>query len=383
MRLQLILAALVLGALAGRARAQDAEHPTEVGVDTLVYTDTDNVIVSSTTAGAQAKLDDDGSEVHASALVDAVTAASVDVITEATPRFTEVREEADVGGSWAHGTWIPSARYRFSHEPDYLSNGAGLRLQHRLGTDTTIDGGYDLTYDLVSRSGTPLAIFQRTLVTHAADLSLSQVIDDKTVVRVAYSLTAQSGYLEKPYRYVPLFDAAGVAAASADGMTLGLDTFGRYRLPERPAEEVPDLRLRNALAVRAVRWVDLIGGAIRGDYRLYLDDWGIRSHTGELSVRRERDRREWSLTERLYEQTAADFWRRTYVVEDGAIPRYRTVDRDLSHFVANTAELGFHDQYDRWSWYATAGVMYTKYFDYLFLDHRFAILAGAGVKVDL
>lgn len=385
MRLQLTIV-LVMACAAGAARAQDdgeGERTTQVGVDTLLYTDTDNVIVESTTVGAKATLDDNGSEVHAAALVDAVTAASVDVITEATPRFSEIREEADAGGSWAIGDWLPSAHYRYSHENDYLSNGGGVRVDRRLGPDTTIEGSYDLVYDLVRRSGTPASVFSQTLTTHAGELSISQVIDPQTVVRAAYSFTAQSGYLEKPYRYVPLFDAAGVAAATAQGMTLGLDNFSQFRLPERPPENVPDLRLRHAIALRAIRWVDALRASARADYRLYLDDWGVRSHTGELALRFERGPREYALTERLYEQTAADFWRRVYVVEDGTIPQYRTVDRDLSHFVASTTELGFTTKYERWSWYATAGVMYTRYFDYLFLEHRYALLAGGGVKVDL
>src|SRR4029079_9690469 len=108
--------------------------------------DTDNTIVSSSRLGAAAKLDDEGSEVHAAAIADAVTAASFDVLTEATPRFSEVRTEADVGGSYALGVWIPSMHYRFSREADYVSNGGGLRVQRKLGADSTIELGYDLTY---------------------------------------------------------------------------------------------------------------------------------------------------------------------------------------------------------------------------------------------
>jgi Protein of unknown function (DUF3570) len=375
--------ALALAAVFAPAAPARADDPTRLGFDTLLYTDTDNVIVSSSSVAASAPLDDDGSEIHAKALVDAVTAASVDVISEATPRFTEVREEADVGGSWARGAWLPSAHYRFSHEPDYLSNGGGVRTERRLGPDTTIAGGYDLTYDLVRRSGTSAGVFSRPLTTQSADLSLSQVLDPATVVRIAYSFTAQSGYLEKPYRYVPLFDAAGLDAAAAAGMSLGLDDFGRFRLPERPPEEVPDLRLRHALAVRLVRWIDALDASVRADYRLYLDDWGVRSHTGELGVRFTFGDHELSLSNRIYEQTAADFWRRVYVVTPGTIPQYRSVDRDLSHFVGDTTELGFDSRHETWSWYVHGGVMYTRYFDYLFLDSRVAVMLGGGLQVPL
>jgi hypothetical protein len=359
MRLQLIAATIALSAFDARAE----RPPIDLSFDTLFYTDTDNTIVSSSRVGAAAKLDEEGSEVHAAAVADAVTSASVDVVTEATPRFTELRTEADVGGAYAIGAWLPSAHYRYSHEPDYLSNGGGVRTERKLGPDATLELGYDLTYDLVRRSGTPPSVFERPLTTHSADASFSQVIDRATVVRVAYSFVGQDGYMAKPYRYVPLFDPSGL------------------RLPTKPPENVPDVRLRQALAVRAIRYLAAITGSVRGDYRFYLDDWGIRSHTVELAVRAARGDRELDLTERLYEQTAADFWRRTYVVLPGTIPQYRSVDKELSHYVSTTTTLDFRDRHGTWSWYLTAGALYTRYFDFLFLDNRLALLAGGGIVV--
>ena len=379
MRLQLIAIAVVAGA-AAPARAD--HPPVSLGLDTLLYSDDDNVIVSSTRAGASAKLDDAGSEVHAAAVADAVTAASVDVITEATPRFTELRKEADLGGAYALGAWLPALHYRFSDEPDYISNGGGARVDRRVGDDATIEAGYDLTYDLIRRSGTSPDVFERTLATHSADASFSQVIDRETVVRLAYSFVGQDGYLAKPYRYVPLFAPATIAAEDG-GAAIGLDNFGALRLAERPPENVPGVRLRHALAARVLRYLPSLRGSVRADYRGYLDDWGVRSHTGEAALRVAFGARELALTERVYEQTAADFWRRTYTVDDGTMPVYRSVDRELSHYASEMTTLDFTSRHDGWSWYATASVMYTRYFDFLVLDGRLAILAGGGIKVEL
>jgi hypothetical protein len=371
MRLQLIAAVLAIGTVDARAD----RPPVDLSFDTLLYTDTDNTIVSSSRVGAAAKLDDNGSEVHAAAVADAVTSASVDVITEATPRFSELRTEADVGGSYAIGTWLPSAHYRYSHEADYLSNGGGVSALRKLNADSTIEASYDFTYDLVRRSGTPPSIFERTLATHSAEVSWSQVIDRATVVRLAYSFVGQDGYMAKPYRYVPLFDPA----VGAMGTSITIDNYGQLRLPERPPENVPDVRLRQAFAARAIRYLPWLSGSVRGDYRLYLDDWGVRSHTGELGLRAALGDRELALTERLYEQTAADFWRRTYVVEAGTMPQYRSVDKELSHYLSSTTTLDFRDRHGTWGWYLTAGAMYTRYFDFLFLNSRVALLAGGGI----
>ena len=158
MRLQLSLAALLLIAgcgCAGRARE------THVRLDTMLYHDSDHVDVISPQVAAAAALDDEGGSVSATAVVDVVTAASVDVVTEATPGFTEVREEGDLRVAKRVGTWLPGARYRYSHEPDYVSHGGGLSFEERLGgADTTLTGSLDLTHDTVGRHGTERASFR-------------------------------------------------------------------------------------------------------------------------------------------------------------------------------------------------------------------------------
>jgi hypothetical protein len=255
-------------------------------------------------------------------------------------------------------------------------------LEHRLGHDATLRLGYDLTVDRVMRSGTDPGVFSEDLVTHSADASLTQVVDPRTVVRVAVSWIGQFGYLEKPYRYVPLFDAAGLAAAEAAG-GLDLDNFGRYRLAERPGENVPDTRLRYALAVRGLRYLPAFAASLRLDYRLYLDDWGMSAHTGELALRKEWGKHELAVSDRLHWQGSVDFWRRAYLVADDQLPVYRSVDKELSRQLTDTLELGYTNRHDRWSWYARGGLMYTRFFDYLFLDSRVALISELGLRLDL
>jgi hypothetical protein len=357
-----------------------ADEPVTLTFDTMFYSDTDNVIVVSPQVGARAQVDDRGGEVAARVTVDVVTAASVDVITEATPRFTETREEVNLSGSHAFGPWLPSAHYRFSHEPDYVSHGGGVAVERRLGYDTTLSLGYDLTLDTVERSGTPSDVFSEPLTTHSFDASVTQVLGPRTVVRLAYSLVGQNGYMEKPYRYVPLFDQAGIDAAAADGVTLDADTFGDYRLAERPPEEVPDRRLRQALAVRFLRYLPSLSASARLDYRFYLDDWGMTAHTGELGARVATRIGEVALVNRLHWQSAVDFWRREYVVAPGTVPQYRTVDRELSTYLTDTVELGWTRSFGRLSVYGRAAAMFTRFYDFMFLDARTALTVEAGLR---
>jgi hypothetical protein len=377
-----VAAVVFVAALIAPAAAR-AGPPITLTFDTMFYSDTDNVIVVSPQVGARARLDDRGGEVAVRATVDVVTAASVDVITEATPRFTETREEANVSISRALGEWLPSARYRFSIEPDYLSNGGGVAVERRAGYDTTLSLGYDLTVDTVGRSGTSFEAFSRALTTHSVDASVTQVLGPRTIVRFAYSFVGQDGYMEKPYRYVPLFDQAGIDAARADGVALDASTFGGYRLAERPPEEVPDTRLRQAFAVRLLRFLPSVTASARLDYRFYLDDWGMTAHTGEVGVRFVTRLGELSVVDRLHWQSEVDFWRREYVVTEGTVPLYRSVDRELSRYVSDTLELGWTWTKGRLTLYGRAAAMYTRFYDFMFLTDRTAVLTTAGLRWDL
>ena len=393
MRLQLIGAGVIL--LASSAAAAQEDSDWTIASDSLVYGDTDNVVVLSPQLTVRRALDDEGGEAGARVVVDVISAASVDVVSQASTRFNEVRTEADLSIAKAFGDYLPGLGYRYSHEPDYESHQARGSLRMRLGTPDSVLGlEYGLTADRVGRTGTPSSVFSESLTTHAATASLTQVLGRRTIVRATYSLTLQRGYMEKPYRFVPLFDAAGLAMAEADGVTLDLDSFDRYRLDARPPEEVPDSRQRHAVGLRALRFVDAINAALELDYQLYIDDWGVVAHVLEPSYRRigESDVRLFGARlgrlglgayARLYRQSSAEFWERAYVVEDGQIPRLRTVDRELSSYLSATGGVRLEWRRDSISGYLDGSAMVTRYDDFLYLDDRLALVALGGFRWQL
>lgn len=377
MRLQLSAALLLLGHLA-EARA---DEPNALSFDTLVYSDTDNVLVVSPQVAARRALDDEGGEATARAVVDVISAASVDVVTQATPGFTEVRREADLAASYRVGSLLPGLRYRYSDEPDYRSHGFGGTLARDFADhDTTIAVGYDVSLDTVGRSGTAFSDWSRDLTTHTAEVSWTQNLGPRTIGRLAYSLVVQDGYLEKPYRYVPLFDPGTLAELDADGMTLDRDNFSSYRLPERPPEEVPDRRVRHAVALRGLRFVPGLG-ALQGDYRFYVDSWGMQAHTADATIRIPAGRFRIDVEDRLHWQGPVDFWRRAYTIEGaGEVPRWRTVDRDLGGYLQDSLLVRGQVQLGAFEIYGLGGGMVTRFRDYLFLDWRLALIAEAGLR---
>jgi hypothetical protein len=382
LRLQLSLAlATVAAAVAPGSAAADS--PWQITMDTLVYGDTDNVAVVSPQVAVHRELDESGGEVSTRVVVDYISAASVDVVSQATPRFSEVRTEVNLAVSKHLLQTLSSLSYRYSHEPDYISHGVRAGFERRLGgADTTLAGGYGVTRDNVGMSGTPSDVFSEQMTSHAADIGITQVLGRRTLARVVYSLTLQTGYMEKPYRLVPLFDAAGLAAAASDGVALDIDSFDAYRLSSKPAEQVPDDRVRHALAVRGMRYLAWLDASVRLDYQLYLDSWGVVAHTLEPALHVQL-RPSWRLASfaRLYRQSAASFWERTYVVSaEGMVPRWRTIDRGLSAFDTATGGARVEWEHGPLSAYIEGSAMYTRFDDYLFLDHRLALIGQAGLR---
>jgi hypothetical protein len=209
-------------------------------------------------------------------------------------------------------------------------------------------------------------------------VSVTEPLDRRTILRVAASLVVQDGYLEKPYRYVPLF----LAGAAPPPGQLDRHTFDAARLPTRPPEEVPDLRVRGALGVRAIRWVDALHGSLRLDVRAYADDWRLFAITVEpmLALQLSEDLLATARV-RVHHQGDAAFWRRAYVVAaETELPRYRSVDRDLSSYTAATGSLGADWDLGAVSLYGEAGATYTRYHRFLYLDALFSLLVQTGAR---
>lgn len=377
---------LVAVALLAVSAGVGADDKWRLALDSLVYADSDDVTVITPQTSVRYLLDDDGGEVRARVGVDVVSAASVDVVAQATRGFQEVRTDATLGVSKAFGEWLPSFDYRLSTESDYLSNGGRLGLRMRLGSpDTVLQLGYGLTRDLVGRRGTLYAQHE-AVSTHRADVSLTQVVGPRTLLRGAFRLTVRSGFQSKPYRFVPLFDQAALDRARADGVELGLSSFAAYAINRVP-ERVPDERVGVALAGRLLHYVRALCGSLRLDYQVYFDSWGLVANTLEPALTIGLSRA-WSMVAygRLYLQGSASFWRRTYIVQNEApaltVPSYRTLDRELSQFQTYTlgARVEWSAPDGRFGAFVDGAVAYSHYDQFLYLAGRVAFIGLAGIR---
>jgi hypothetical protein len=308
MRLQMILAALLLAK--GGAASADKRAATWAEV----YSDSDRVTVYSQQVTVRSDVHE-SLEVDAGYDVDVISAASVDVVSSASPRgYDEVRHGLTVGGRYKGKKGLGIAlHYLPTWEPDYTSHSVALGgarewLDRRL--TTRLD--YRLTLDSVGRKGDE-SRYWRPLTIHAAGVGLGIVVGPQTVVDLAYEVQAREGFQASPYRYVSIFQTASESP------------------PVSLPEAVPDGRVTQALGGRvrhafSTRWFALAA------YRFYFDDWGVRSHTFTLGAQHAAftDRLVLGATVRGYQQSAARFHEARYVAPDGFVPAFRVVDKMLA-----------------------------------------------------
>lgn len=258
-------------------------------------------------------------EVRVHALVDAITSASVAAGADAEP-FTELRWEA--GGGYLRELEVRERpvrlgiQGRYSNEPDYVSFFGGLRGELDLAQRNTtlglaLNGGYDQLNNAGAQGGISQVI-EGTLTTLMASASISQLLSPTALVSATYDLIYLDGFQQNPYRSVV---AGGVV--------------------ER--ERVPETRVRHAIAASARGYLPATSTTIVTSYRLYLDDWGVVSHSPEArAIQRLPREIDLSLRFRYHRQSGADFFRTIYDSNDPAVEPFLTDDIKLSAFDGQT-----------------------------------------------
>jgi hypothetical protein len=250
--------------------------------------------------------------IEAAYSLDSWTGASIDVVTAATDAVHEIRHEITAGAYYELTDATLSGGYRYSTENDYWSNGGVASAAFDLAeNNTTIAVSLFGSSDVVGRSGDDG--FRRDQKSVGGRVSLTQVLDLRSIVALSFETTRVSGFQSSPYRFV---------AVGGDGTCAG---SAALCIPESH----PGLRHRSAILGRARRALGQ-NASLGLEYRYYFDDWGVQSHTltPDLSwMPGEHDLINLGL--RYYTQSDADFYRARYLSLD-ATTRYVTRDRELS-----------------------------------------------------
>jgi Protein of unknown function (DUF3570) len=185
--------------------------------------------------------------------VDAVSNASVDVLSTASP-FRETRHALDLSLE----TVVRDASIKLgmstSREPDYVANSLSLDVtQEFFGGMSTLNLGFSRGADQVGAK--TRGFFDRAHHWNYR-VGLSQVLSPRWIATANLEAVSDEGYLGSPYRAARVFGAS---------------------VPER----VPRTRTSRAIKLGMVAGLSA-RDALRLDLRHYWDTWDIRAQTLEL-----------------------------------------------------------------------------------------------------
>ncbi|MBA1332804.1 hypothetical protein QQ73_17575, partial [Candidatus Endoriftia persephone str. Guaymas] len=168
--------------------------------------------------------------VSANYYVDAISSASIDVVTSASP-YSEERTETSASIDYLHGNSLMNLGYTNSEESDYSADTFHFSIsQEMFGDLTNVTLGYSRGSDQVRRNGDPG--FSEDITRNSFTLGLSQVVSANTLFALTWETIADQGYLNNPYRSVRYLDPANPQGYSYE------------------PEIYPNTRTSNALAAR-------------------------------------------------------------------------------------------------------------------------------------
>ena len=261
----------------------------------------------------------DDTELAVHTLVDVITSASAAAGAAGTP-FTERRYELGAGLTHRIGDYTCGLSGRFSYEPDYVSGFGAGRCQIAFAQQNTLLGlGVAAGNDDLSNAGARDEMGQSEAVTGKLrsillSTSITQVLSPVMLAGVTYDLMYAEGFLESPYRRVPVGGGTGMLVP----------------------EIVPSSRLRHAIAGSVRGFVPATRSTLIAGYRFYSDDWDVHAHTPELRVVQElRPELDLHARYRFHWQSEAYFYEPTYA----SLEPFLTSDVKLSAFTTHTLGL--------------------------------------------
>jgi hypothetical protein len=283
---------------------------------------------------------------NTTAVVDAVTSASVDVktspalgkvdvITGASGQsstsggeMSDTRYLGTVGVGWndtrGHAVNLTTSA---ASERDYASVSAGLNGSTDVADrNVTLLGGFTVTDNWVS------SVLDTTLHRKMFALGWSggvaRVLTPTDAVRLRYDGKLSDGYQASPYRSVRFGDWTTTTLST--GQITFANTIGSSDgLPEK----LPETRLSTALTGEWVHALAL-GVGLHSSVRAAHDSWGVDSLTPALDLRIAKATWRLQLGYRLYLQSRAAFFEDKYTMDPAMYTNYSS-DKELGRQIGN------------------------------------------------
>jgi len=304
----------------------------EMGLSLLYYRERGLMQVTEPVGWVRLQLAD-GWEVNASAVVDVVTGASPQVVSNAsgTPvqsitgaSINDRRVGADVRIAKRIGEVTLAASRTRSDEEDYRSRAYGLEARLDFNDRlTTLQVGYGKANDRVCSVLDPALDERRD--TEEYLVGITQVLSPVAVVQSSVQASRGRGWYNDPYKFTLTFYPDG-----------GLPVFA--------ADTRPGQRESLAWLTRYRHHYTGTAGTLQAEYRYFRDDWDVRAHTLELAWSQDLGG-DWAVRPalRYASQSAASFYSPT-------VPRPRPAvhssDQRLAAFGSLSPSLRLTRRYD-------------------------------------
>ncbi len=290
-----------------------------------------------------------GKSVSASAnyYVDAITSASIDVVTTASA-YEEERTETSVGMDYLHAETIMGLSYTRSSENDYEARTIAFNLsQEMFGNMMTVSMGYAQGNDVVGKTGDPR--FSEDVNRQQYRVGLSQILTKNLLLDMGFETVTDEGYLNNPYRSVRYLDSSSAKGYSYE------------------PENYPRTRTSNAAAIRLLYHLP-IRASIHGEYRLFDDSWGITANHVQVGYTHAfRDNWIFDIRYRVYTQTKADFYADLFPFSQSQ--NFYGRDKEISTFDSQTIGIGVSYDFVH-NWHAIDRASLNIKYDYILFDYK-------------
>ncbi|MFD2097967.1 DUF3570 domain-containing protein [Corallincola platygyrae] len=249
---------------------------------------------------------------------DAVSAASIDVVTTASP-YTEDRDEYRFGVDYLHGKSTMSLSYSNSDESDYTANTLSFGVsQDMFGDLTTVALGFAYGWDEVGKNGEPE--FDEEIDRYSYSFGLTQVLTANWIAAFNLQAITDEGFLNNPYRSVRFVDPTVPSGYS----------YQPEVYPETRTSVAGSITSKYYLPYRA---------ALGFEARYFDDDWDIQAYNVGVDYTHPIGN-EWVLTTRVryYSQSEAEFYSDLFPYRDAQ--NFMARDKELSDFTSITVGIG-------------------------------------------
>jgi len=190
----------------------------------------------------------------------------------------------------------------YSTEDDYEAFNLGLEGEKHINDKlTTLMGGIGYSDDTIEPTPAPGRVTEEEKYTATTFIGIAQVINAESVLQTSINYAYSDGYLSDPYKLV---------------------------------DQRPDSRSSIAWNTRYRYYLGSLDAAVHADYRLYVDDWDMLSHTIGFEWHQNIDPNLRVIPSfRYYSQSQADFYR---PYDNASIEGDKSSDYRLSPFGAVT-----------------------------------------------